>query len=101
MTTITTTPATTTTRSDFRALVRELGPSFAERDPRHDADDTFVAENYADLKAAKAFSAAVPSELGGAGWTHADVCDFVRELAHYSPSTALAGARHDIADGFH
>ncbi|MGH2451291.1 MAG: acyl-CoA dehydrogenase family protein [Candidatus Limnocylindria bacterium] len=76
------------------AIVRDLGPAFAEREPKHDAEDTFVAENYTELRERKAFSAAVPAELGGGGATHADVCEFIRAIARHSPSTALAFSMH-------
>ncbi len=78
----------------FAGIIRDLGPTFAEREPRHDADDTFVTQNYVELKARKAFSAAVPAELGGGGATHAQVCDFIRILAYQSPATALAFSMH-------
>ena len=31
---------------DLMAVVAELGPKFAERAAKHDADGTFVAENF-------------------------------------------------------
>lgn len=78
----------------FVEAVRELGPSFAERAARHDLEGSFVAENYAALKQAKLFSAPVPSELGGGGASHAQVCHMLRELAHHCGSTALALSMH-------
>jgi len=53
-----------------------------------------VAEHDAALRAAGAFSAGVPSELGGGGASHADLCAMVRELAHHCSSTALAFSMH-------
>ncbi len=58
-------PLAVTERTDWVAVARELGPRFAGRAAAHDANDTFVSENYADLKAHKVFSAGVPAELGG------------------------------------
>lgn len=75
-------------------LVHRLGPSFLERAPRHDRDGSFVADNYAELKANKFFSLAVPSELGGGGLGHREASNVVRELAQYCPSTALALSMH-------
>src|SRR5437867_9876288 len=49
------------------AVVRQLGPAFAARAAAHDADDSFVADNYKDLRAHRLFSAGVPAELGGGG----------------------------------
>ena len=39
------------------AVVRQLGPAFAARAAAHDADDSFVADNYAELGAHRVFSA--------------------------------------------
>jgi alkylation response protein AidB-like acyl-CoA dehydrogenase len=75
-------------------VVRELGPDFASRAAHHDAEDSFVAENYESLRQHKLFSAAVPKDLGGGGASHADICTVIRELAHYDGSTALAFSMH-------
>lgn len=79
---------------DLDALLAELGPAFAARAAQHDADDSFVTENYHALREAKVFSALVPQELGGGGAGHAEVCAFLRGLARHCPSTALALAMH-------
>src|SRR5262249_9633540 len=81
-------------RADWVAIAREIGPRFATRAAHHDAADTFVAENYRDLRERRVFSAGVPSELGGGGASHAELCAMVRGLAHYCGSTALALAMH-------
>jgi alkylation response protein AidB-like acyl-CoA dehydrogenase len=60
----------------------------------HDANDAFVAENYVELKAYSAFSAAVPRDLGGGGASHAEVCGVIRDVAHSCGSTALALSMH-------
>ena len=39
-------------------------------------------------------SALVPSELGGGGASHGEVCQMLRELAHHCGSTALALSMH-------
>jgi alkylation response protein AidB-like acyl-CoA dehydrogenase len=75
-------------------VLQELGPRFAERAASHDADGSFVAENYAALKEHKVFSAVVPAELGGGGASHAELCWFLRELAQACGSTALALSMH-------
>jgi acyl-CoA dehydrogenase len=80
-------------RTDWTALADELGPRFAVRAAAHDRDDSFVALNYAELKARRAFSAGVPAELGG-GASHAALCGLVRALAHHCGSTALAFSMH-------
>jgi alkylation response protein AidB-like acyl-CoA dehydrogenase len=79
---------------DWPVLMHELGPSFAARAPVHDATDTFVAENFAELKARGVFAAGVPSELGGGGASYSQLCDMLRALAHYCGSTALTLSMH-------
>jgi acyl-CoA dehydrogenase len=75
-------------------IADELGATFAQRGARHDESDTFVSENYVDLKARKLIAAAVPEELGGGGATAADMAGFLRTLAHHCSSTALAFSMH-------
>src|SRR5256712_2235348 len=77
-------------RTDFVAVARELAADFATRAAQHDADDSFVAENYAALKKAKLFSAPVPTELGGGGASYEDHCEIIRAIARGCGSTALA-----------
>ena len=81
-------------KTDWIAVARQLGPSFAERAAAHDADDSFVAENYAALKERGLFAAGVPGELGGGDASHAELCAVVREIAHHCGSTALAFSMH-------
>src|SRR5919197_2576592 len=88
------TPSVDTTRTDWVAVARQLGPTFAARAAAHDANDSFVADNYAELKRCKVFSAGVPYELGGGGASHAELCAMLRELARYCGSTALALSMH-------
>ena len=79
---------------DWSRLMHELGPLFAERASVHDADDTFVADNFADLKARGVFAAGVPRELGGGGAPYPELCDMLRTLARYCGSTALVLSMH-------
>lgn len=74
--------------------VHQLGPRFRERARAHDANDTFVAQNYTELKEAKFFSLGIPTSLGGGGASLAEACDVIRELAQYCASTALAFSMH-------
>jgi alkylation response protein AidB-like acyl-CoA dehydrogenase len=71
-----------------------LGPRFADRAAAVDEEDLFVGENFADLKAAGLISAAVPTEFGGGGATHAELTAVLQELARHCGSTALAFAMH-------
>jgi len=79
---------------DLQALVQIIGPRFAEGAAERDAGDVFVADHYDVLKQHKVFSALVPAELGGGGVSHSAMCRFLRQLAHYCPSTALALSMH-------
>ncbi|GGG24187.1 SfnB family sulfur acquisition oxidoreductase [Caldovatus sediminis] len=83
-----------TSSLDLQALVDVLGPRFAEGAAERDAGDVFVAGHYDVLKQHKVFSALVPTELGGGGARHGDMCAFLRRLAHFCPSTALALSMH-------
>jgi alkylation response protein AidB-like acyl-CoA dehydrogenase len=79
---------------DLQALLQSIGPRFAQDAAERDAGDVFVAEHYDILKRYRFFSALVPAELGGSGLRHNSMCTFLRQLAHYSPSTALALSMH-------
>ena len=76
------------------ALAQQLGTEFAPRAAAHDADDSFVAENFDILKQHSIFAAGVPQELGGGGASHAELGAFLRALAHHCGSTALALSMH-------
>jgi acyl-CoA dehydrogenase len=89
-----TSPVETGSRTDWIAVAHALGPRFAERASRHDAADTFVADNYRDLREARVLSAGVPAALGGGDASHAELCVMLRALARYCGSTALALAMH-------
>src|SRR5262245_4217975 len=94
MTRAETVPIDRGSRTDWVAVAEELAPTFAARAAGHDADDTFVSENYADLRRRRVFSAAVPAELGGGGASHAEMCDLLRTLGRACSSTALALSMH-------
>jgi acyl-CoA dehydrogenase len=81
-------------RIDWPAAARGLTQMFATRAASHDADDSFVAENYAELKRRRFFSAPVPAAFGGGDASYGDVCEIVRTLAHGCSATALALAMH-------
>jgi len=75
-------------------IAHSLGKEFAGRAALNDESDSFVSDNYAALKAARLFSAAIPAELGGGGASHRQVADMLRTLAQYCGSTALALSMH-------
>ena len=63
---------TETRESDLMAIIAELGPEFASNASKHDAEGSFVAENYKAMRERKLFSAAIPVEFGSSGRTHAE-----------------------------
>jgi alkylation response protein AidB-like acyl-CoA dehydrogenase len=83
-----------TTDTGWVKLIHKLGADFENRASEHDEKGTFVFENYADLKASKFFSAAIPKEHGGGGATHEEMCNIIRTMAQYCGSTALAFSMH-------
>ncbi|TDQ81970.1 alkylation response protein AidB-like acyl-CoA dehydrogenase [Dongia mobilis] len=76
------------------AIVRKLGPGFAARARTADDTDAFVAQNFAELKAAGLVTAGVPADLGGGGAGISALAGMVRELAQHCGSTALAFSMH-------
>lgn len=75
-------------------IARTLGPVFARRAEERTDEDAFVAENFADLKAAGLVEAGVPAELGGGGAAPDELAAMLRTLAYHCGSTALAFAMH-------
>lgn len=71
-----------------------LAEAFSGRAAQHDQDDSFVAENYEQLRAEGLIAAAVPKELGGQGAEVGEMADVVRRIAHGCGSTALAFSMH-------
>jgi len=72
------------------SIANEIGARAA----KHDAEDLFVADAFARLKAEGFFKALVPAELGGGGAEIADICNVIRRLAAGCGSTALAFSMH-------
>ena len=79
---------------DWCVLADTLGQGFADRAAALDDTDSFAAENYADLKQHRIFSAAVPAECGGGGASFRELAAFLRTLARHCGSTALALSMH-------
>ena len=101
-----------TTSSDLRAAASPLAPPspagatpqpiltadmlqrFQERAPLYDRENRFAAEDFEELREAGYLTMAVPRELGGRGFTLADVCREQRRLGYHAPATALAVNMH-------
>lgn len=88
------TGAATEVPTDVVGVAHDLAPVLAERAPKFDEGDRFVADNYVLLKEAGLVQAGVPLELGGGGAGIAELCEMLRILAHSCGSTALAFAMH-------
>jgi alkylation response protein AidB-like acyl-CoA dehydrogenase len=72
------------------ALLERCGSRAAQ----YDRDNTFFAEDFAELKAAGYLDMAIPTQFGGKGMTLAEVCTEQRRLAYRAPATALAINMH-------
>lgn len=86
----TTTPAA----DDWLARADRIGAAIAKHAAEHDAEDSFVTEAYARLKAEGLFKALVPVEFGGGGATITEICQVIRRLGASCGATALAFAMH-------
>ena len=78
----------------FVELAAELAERFRPRAMRHDRDNTFVEENFREMREAGYLRLAVPEELGGLGASMRQVCYAQAELARGCASTALAVNMH-------
>jgi alkylation response protein AidB-like acyl-CoA dehydrogenase len=78
----------------WAGLMHALGPGFADRADRCDANDAFVAENFVELKERGVLAAGVPIELGGGGASYPELCEMLRILGRYCGSTALTLSMH-------
>jgi alkylation response protein AidB-like acyl-CoA dehydrogenase len=78
----------------WKEVLAELGPRFAKRAAEYDISNEFVAENYAEMREQRLFSALVPTELGGGGFSYSEVCCLIRGLGRCCGSTALTFSMH-------
>ena len=85
---MTTTPAPTMSAAnsagklDWLAFVSDPGTAVTDTLSTYDAEDSFVADNYRELKEHEVFSAAVPAEFGGGNATHAEPPEMMGQLFH-------------------
>jgi alkylation response protein AidB-like acyl-CoA dehydrogenase len=84
-------------------LPDSLLETFRSRAAGYDRDNRFFQEDFDDLRAAGYLLMSVPKELGGLGYSLAEVSRETRRLAMYAPATALAMNMHhywvgDVAD---
>jgi indole-3-acetate monooxygenase len=82
------------TTRDPVTIAKGLCEEIAAGASQADAEDRFVAENYALLKNAGLVEAGVPRELGGGGAEVRDLAAMLRVLGRACGSTALAFSMH-------
>lgn len=82
------------TKIDWLARAELIAAEISSQAALHDAEDSFVFDAYAQLKAQGFFSALVPAELGGGGADLAEICQAIRRLGGACSSTALAFSMH-------
>jgi alkylation response protein AidB-like acyl-CoA dehydrogenase len=67
---------------------------FHTRAARYDAQNTFFADDFAELVAADYLKAPLPQRLGGSGLSLSELAHEQRHLAYWAPATALAVNMH-------
>jgi alkylation response protein AidB-like acyl-CoA dehydrogenase len=75
-------------------LSDDMLQGFAQRVASYDRDNRFFQEDFEDLRKAGYLTINVPRELGGHGFTLAEVCRQQRRLAYHAPATALGINMH-------
>src|SRR5437763_1403018 len=88
------TPTTAMAETDTSVLTDEMLARFASRSSKYDRENKFFAEDFEELRAAGYLTLAVPAELGGRGFTLAEVVREQRRLGSHAPATALAINMH-------
>jgi alkylation response protein AidB-like acyl-CoA dehydrogenase len=68
---------------------------FRSRAAGYDRDNKFFQEDFDELRASGYLRMAVPRELGGLGYTLAEVARETRRVAMYAPATALGTNMHN------
>ena len=87
-------PLTATADWAAPVLTPAMLKRFQERAPQYDRENRFFREDFEELRDAGYLTMAVPRELGGRGFTLADVCREQRLLGYHAPATALAVNMH-------
>jgi alkylation response protein AidB-like acyl-CoA dehydrogenase len=75
-------------------LTDEMLARFDERAPRHDRENTFFDDDFAELRSSGYLSCALPPDYGGAGLGLHDYSRLAQRLAYVAPATALAANMH-------
>ncbi|MGH7506021.1 MAG: acyl-CoA dehydrogenase family protein, partial [Longimicrobiales bacterium] len=80
--------------NDAPVLTDAMLERFRERAPIYDRENRFFDEDFEELRASGYLTMAVPRELGGRGYTLAQVCREQRRLGYHAGATALAVNMH-------
>ncbi len=84
-----------TMTADIHSVLSDtLLESCAARSNAYDRENKFFSDDFTELSKAGYLKIAIPKEMGGMGYTLAEVCREQRRLAYRSPSTALATNMH-------
>ncbi len=92
--TMTATPITTNTATDWVGLARDVGAALQSGAPEQDRSGELCVAAFENLRAVGITSALVPMEFGGGGASHAEIGQVLRELGQYDPSTAVTLSMH-------
>jgi alkylation response protein AidB-like acyl-CoA dehydrogenase len=79
---------------ELTTILSDLGSEFEKRAPELDKENKFAEENFLALKERGVYKALIPKELGGHGVTFTELCNFLKDLAKFCPSTALTLSMH-------
>lgn len=82
------------TEINLQEILNEVGPQIEEQGLTYDAENRFAEESFRLLKERGVYKVLIPSELGGGGVKYSEVCQFLKDLAGYCPSTALTLSMH-------
>ncbi len=83
-----------TTTMTREVLTEEMLARFGERAARYDRENRFFAEDFEELRQSGYLTMVIPEDLGGRGYSLAEVCRQQRRLAYRAPATALATNMH-------
>lgn len=75
-------------------LTEDMIARFGERAARYDQENRFFTEDFEELRQSGYLKMAIPEDLGGLGYSLAEVCKQQRRLAYRAPATALATNMH-------
>ena len=83
------------TRDALVSMIRDMGPTLAERAVRYDLEASFPFENFADFRRHGLLGLCIPVEHGGLGATYSDYVRVSEEIGRYCGATALTFNMHN------